>query len=205
MSYFVTLPIGERSLGAEIRGYGRPVDALAFGEQLATRYPLVLVAEDFGEGIRMGLLTALGREVTKGWRPDQWTANILSSYGGCWKRALEMRVRSKALSIEVEKSLQFIGPQPKPKGFYLYAVDADQNVIEKENASCDTRAEVEKLLADRVHRFPGVVVVDANHGSEEGPYPLYVVGDVEPELVYELFTFGRSMSNDSAEAICVNI
>lgn len=190
VSYFVTLPIAERSLGAEIRGYELEADALAFAEELAGRYPLVLVAGDLGDGKPMRLVKALGAEVTDRWRPDEWTKSILLTYAGCWEKAQQMKARQAAFSREVEADRQFIGPRPKPKRFFLYVVDADQNIIETESLNCETQAEAEKLLADLERRFPGVVMVDANPGTAEGPYPLHVVGDVDPGLVYELITYG---------------
>jgi len=202
VSYFVTLPIGERSIGVEIRGYEQEADAFVFASELAARYPLVIVAEDFGEGKSMRLVKAFGAEVGEDWQPAEWINHFLSSYGGRWQKASQMKAQQKALSPEVERGLQFIGPRPQPKRFFLYVVDADQNVIETENVSCDTQAEAERLLADLECRFPGVVVVDANHGSAEGPYPLHVVGNVGWGRVYELLTYGCAFKDTfSAEDV----
>jgi hypothetical protein len=105
MFYFVVFPIGERCLSAEIRGYEARADALTTAEEMATRYPLVILAEDFGARKRMGLVKIFGAAPTA----DDWADNILSSFGGCWAAVLEMKARFEApvLAGPVVKSSPF--------------------------------------------------------------------------------------------------
>jgi hypothetical protein len=196
MSYFVVIPITDTSVGTEIKGHDTAVEALLCAEEMTARYPLVIVAEDFGQGMRMGLVKVFCMTSERGAVLDAYVRGILTEYAGCWTAILELRARQKVLSLEAERSRRFIGPRPRPKRYYLYAIDAEQNVVDAENTSCDTEEEARKLSSDLASRFSGVVVVDANHGSSEGPYPLFVTGDVDPGLVYDLFTFGRSMRED---------
>jgi hypothetical protein len=97
MFYFVVFPIGERCLGAEIRGYEAQADALVAGKEMATRYLLVIIAEDFGERKRMRLVKVFGAAPKL--ILDDWTDNILSSFGGCWASVLEMKTRFAALPV----------------------------------------------------------------------------------------------------------
>jgi hypothetical protein len=196
MSYFVAIPITASSVGTEIKGHHTTVEALLCAEEMSARYPLVIVAEDFGQGTRMGLVKVFCMTSERGVALDKYVRGILVEYAGCWTAILELRARQKVLSLDAERSRRFIGPRPKPKRYYLYAIDAGQNVVDAENTGCDTEEEARKLLSDLASRFPSVVVVDANHGSSEGPYPLFVAGEVDPGLVYDLFTFGRSMRDD---------
>lgn len=198
MSYFVVFPIARHALGLEIKGFSKPSEALADAEEKASRFPLLIVAEDFGEGQRMGLLKIHVAKEEDVPEPDFWAEKILSSYGGCWKRALVDKAWREANSRAGERRRAFVGPQPQPRPFILYPIDLNGQVIEAEVKGCDSEQEADDVLADMQTRFASVVVVDLI-GGEDGPYPLYIVGDVDPELAFELATFGRSLEKEFGE------
>lgn len=199
MSYFVVFPIIRHALGPEIKGFSKPSEALLDAEEKSTRFPLVIVTEDFGDGQRMGLLKIHVADEDDLPDPDSWTESILSSYGGAWKIALVDKAWREVNSAAIENKMQFIGPQPLPKPFILYPIDTAQQVIEDEIRKCDSAQQADDLLAIMQLRFPAVVVIDVNFGEDDGPFPLYTVGEVDPGLVFELAFFGRSRDKEFAE------
>jgi hypothetical protein len=101
MSCFVVLPIRDRGLDAKIREYASLDDATAYAEQIAARYPLVVVAEDFKNGNTMVLVKAFGTEATVEWQPGQWLNDLLSTSSGlCTGRILVLSERDAVALLE---------------------------------------------------------------------------------------------------------
>lgn len=199
MSYFVVFSIGH-TCGPEITGFAKPSEALIDAEDKMARYPLVIVAEDFGAVQRMGLLKVYASKDKDAPQPrpslleDIWLEEILSSYGGRWQQTRVQNTHSTANACAADAKDRFACVGPKP--FILYPIDADADVIAAEIKSCDCAQEADDLLADMQRRFAGVVVVDTNVDGEDGPYPLYIVGAVQPPLAFELAQFGRSLERE---------